>query len=148
MTTDDVVVMERALVFMAVFMGIQTLITLAGAVGAFLAYRSAKAAIDEKVIELQGHINQVTAQIDRISNTVDDAVLAVKRGTDAVGEVVEDARHAIGTVRNGVASVASVATAPKTAMALGVIRGVQWWRRRRAAERLAIQDTGSIDLVS
>jgi len=136
MTTDDVVVMERALVFMAVFMGIQTLITVAGALGAFLAYRSAKAAIDEKVVELQGHINQVKAHIDRISSTVDDAVLAVRRGTEAVGEVVEDARNAIGTVRHGVASVASVATAPKTAMALGVIRGVQWWRRRRAAERL------------
>lgn len=137
MTTDDLVVMERALVFMAVFLGIQTLITVAGALGAFLAYRSAKAAVDEKVVELQGHINQVKAHIDRISNTVDDAVLAVKRATAAVGEVVEDGRNAIGTVRNGVASVASVATAPKTAMALGVIRGVQWWRRRRAAERLA-----------
>lgn len=137
MTTDDVVVMERALVFMAVFMGIQTLITVAGALAAFFAYRSAKAAIDEKVIELQGHINQVKAHIDRISVTVDDAVATVKRGTAAVGEVVEDARYALGTVRHGVASVASVATAPKTAMALGVIRGVQWWRRRRAAERLA-----------
>jgi hypothetical protein len=72
-------------------------------------------------------------------------VLAVKRGTNAVNEVVEDARQAIGTVRHGVASVASVATAPKTAMALGVIRGVQWWRRRRAAERLAIgPDLGNV----
>ena len=52
-------------------------------------------------------------------------------------EVVEDARQALGSVRHGVASVASVATAPKTAVALGVIRGVQWWRRHRAAERLA-----------
>lgn len=135
MTTDDVVVIERALVFMAVFMGIQTLITVGAALGAFFAYRNARAAIDEKVIELQGHINEVKAHIDRISNTVDDAVSAVMRGTTAVNEVVEDARHAIGTVRNGVASVASVATAPKTAMALGVIRGVQWWRRRRATER-------------
>ena len=138
MTTEDVVVMERALVFMAVFMGIQTLITVAVALGAFLAYRNAKLAVDQKVVELQGHLNQVKAHIDRISHTVDDAVLAVRRGTEAVGEVVEDARNAIGTVRHGVASVASVATAPKTAMALGVIRGVQWWRRRRAAERLAI----------
>ena len=137
MTTEDVVVIQRALVFMAVFMGIQTLITVGAAIAAFFAYRSAKVAVDEKVIELQGHIDQVKANIDRISNTVDDAVLAVKRGTNAVNEVVEDARHAIGTVRHGVASVAAVATAPKTAMALGVIRGVQWWRRRRAAERLA-----------
>ena len=137
MTTDDVVVIQRALVFMAVFMGIQTLITVGVALAAFFAYRNAKVAVDEKVVELQGHINQVKANIDRISDTVDDAVLAVKRGTNAVNEVVEDARHAIGTVRHGVASVASVATAPKTAMALGVIRGVQWWRRRRAAERLA-----------
>ena len=137
MTTENMVVMERALVFMAVFMGIQTLITVAGALGAFLAYRAAKAAIDEKVVELQGHINQVKAHIDRISVTVDDAVATVKRGTAAVNEVVEDARTAIGSVRHGVQSVASVATAPKTAMALGVIRGVQWWRRRRADERLA-----------
>ena len=137
MTTDDVVVLERALVFMAVFMGIQTLITVAAALGVFFAYRSAKAAVDEKVIELQGHINQVKAHIDRISNTVDDAVSAVMRGTSAVNEVVEDARYAIGTVRHGVASVASVATAPRTALALGVIRGVQWWRRRRAEELLA-----------
>ena len=129
--------MERALVFMAVFMGIQTLITVAGALGVFFAYRAAKVAVDEKMIELQGHINQVKAHIDRISSTVDDAVMTVKRGTAAVGEVVEDARHALGSVRHGVASVASVATAPKTAMALGVIRGVQWWRRRRAEERLA-----------
>ena len=139
MTTDEMVVIERAVVFMAVFMGIQTLITVAAALGAFLAYRSAKAAIDEKVVELQGHINHVKAHIDRISNTVDDAVLAVKRGTHAVNEVVEDARQAIGSVRHGVASVATVATAPKTAVALGVIRGVQWWRRHRAAERLAIE---------
>jgi len=122
---------------MAVFMGIQTLITLAVAIGAFFAYRGAKAAIDEKVIELQGHINQIKAHIDRISDTVDDAVMAVKRGTTAVNDVVDDARHMLGTVSNGVASVASVATAPKTAMALGVIRGVQWWRRRRASERMA-----------
>ncbi len=138
MTTDDVLVIQRALVFMAVFMGIQTLITVGAALAVFFAYRSAKAAVDEKVVELQGHINQVKANIDRISDTVDDAVLAVKRGTNAVNEVVEDARQAIGAVRHGVASVASVATAPKTAMALGVIRGVQWWRRHRAAERLAV----------
>jgi len=137
MTTDEVVVIERALVFMAVFMGIQTLITLGAALGAFLAYRSAKAAIDEKMVELQGHINQVKAQIDRISESVDNAVMAVRRGTTAVNDVVDDARHMLGSVTNGMASVASVATAPKTAVALGVIRGVQWWRRRRAAERLA-----------
>ena len=139
MTTENMVVMERALVFMAVFMGIQTLVTVGAALGAFFAYRSAKLAIDQKVVELQGHINQVKAHIDRISNTVDDAVLAVKRGTNAVNEVVEDARQAIGSVRHGVASVATVATAPKTAVALGVIRGVQWWRRHRAAERLALE---------
>lgn len=133
--------MERALVFMAVFMGIQTLITVAGAIAVFLAYRNAKVAIDEKVVELQGHISEVKAHIDRISVSVDDAVATVKRSSDAVGEVVEDARYALGTVRNGVASMASVATAPKTAVALGVIRGVQWWRRRRAAERLAAAET-------
>jgi len=142
MTTDEVVVIERALVFMAVFMGIQTLITLGAAVGVFLAYRSAKAAIDVKVIELQGHIDQVKAQIDRISESVDNAVTAVRRGTTAVNDVVDDARHVLGSVTNGMASVASVATAPKTAVALGVIRGVQWWRRRRAAERLAAVGPG------
>ncbi len=128
--TTDLVVMERALIFMAVCLAVQTLMMVGGALAAFLAYRNAKAAVDEKMVELQAHI-------DRISATVDEAVSAVKRATGAVGDVVDDARDALGSVRHGVASVASIATAPRTAVAIGVLRGVQWWRRRRAAERLA-----------
>lgn len=128
--TTDIVLTERALIVMAVCLAIQTLMMLGGGLAAFFAYRNAKAAVDEKMVELQ-------ARIDRISVTVDDAVSAVKRATGAVGDVVDDARDAIGRVRHGVASVASVAAAPRTAVAIGVLRGVQWWRRRRAAERLA-----------
>ena len=46
-----------------------------------------------------------------------------------------DVRDAMGTVRNSVGTVASVVTAPRAALALGLLRGVQIWRKRRAAQR-------------
>ena len=135
--TTDFAVMERALTVMAIGIAIQTLMMVGAAIAAFLAYRQAKLAIDQKVVELQGHMNQVRAHIDRVADTVDEAASAVRRGTIAVSDVVEDARDALGRVRTGVATMAAVATAPRTAVAIGVLQGVQWWRRRRAAERLA-----------
>ena len=58
---------------------------------------------------------------------------AVERGTDSVGAVVDDARHAVQTVGNWTGTVATALTTPKTAAALGVLRGLQWWRDRRRA---------------
>jgi hypothetical protein len=59
------------------------------------------------------------------------------RGTSAVDGVVADMRDAVGSVKSSMGSVASVVTAPRAALAIGVLRGVQIWRRRRAAQRAA-----------
>ena len=59
------------------------------------------------------------------------AVEAVERGTDSVSAVVDDARHAVETVGNWTGTVANALTTPRTAAALGVLRGLQWWRDRR-----------------
>jgi hypothetical protein len=48
-----------------------------------------------------------------------------------------DVRDAMGTVGNTVGSVASVVSAPRAALAMGLWKGIQIWRKRRAAQRIA-----------
>jgi hypothetical protein len=72
-----------------------------------------------------------------MSARVDEASGALIRGTAAVDDVVSDVRDAMGTVRNSVGNVASIVSGPKTALAVGLMKGVQVWRKRRAAQRLA-----------
>jgi hypothetical protein len=131
--TTDIAVLERALVVMAVCLVVQTLLFLAAGIGALLAWRRAAAALveakdvaEQQVVELRGHI-------ERISSRVDEAARAVSRGSSAVDDVMTDVRDAMGTMKNSVGSVASVVTPQRAALALGVWRGIQTWRKRRAA---------------
>jgi hypothetical protein len=52
-----------------------------------------------------------------------------------VEEVVSDVRSAMGTVGRSMGTVASAVTGPKTAIAMGLWRGIQTWRNRRASQR-------------
>lgn len=134
--TTETAVLERALVVMAVCMAVQTVMFIALAVGAFIAWRrtaealgEAKAAAEAQVMELRGHL-------EHVSQTVDEAARALIRGTTAVDGVMTDVRDAMGSVRNSVGTVASVVTGPRTALALGLLKGLQSWRKSRADQRL------------
>lgn len=140
--TTDIAVLERAMVVMAVCMGIQTLLCVAGAIGAFVAWRRAGVAIAEVRLALAGQAHELRAHLGHMSDTVDETARALRHGSAAVDEVITDVREAVGTVRNSVGTVASVMTAPRTALAVGVLKGIQVWRRRREEQRLAT-DTGA-----
>lgn len=133
--TTDTVVMERALIVMAVAMSLQALLFVGAAIGAFIAWRKATQAFEETKQAMNLQIAHLRAHVDRISGTVEEVASSVRRGTTAVGDVVEDVRQAIGTVGSSIHSVASVVTAPRAAVALGVLRGLKMWRQRRASQR-------------
>lgn len=140
--TTDIAVVERALVVMAIAISVQTLVCIAAFVASAVAWRrasdgviEARAVAEAQILELRGHL-------DRISARVDDAALALLRGTSAVDGVVADMRDVVGTVRTSARSVASVVTAPRAALAIGAWRGVQIWRKRRAAQRAAAERRG------
>lgn len=136
--TADTVVLERALTIMAVCMAIQTLLCLAAGVATLLLWRRTTAALVEAKAKADLQVAELRAHLERISRTVDEAARALMRGTTAVDGVVSDVRDAMGTVRNSVGSVASIVTGPRTALALGLWRGLQAWRKhRRAAGRPA-----------
>ena len=142
--TTDTAALETALIVMAICMAIQTLLFLGAAVGAYIAWRrasealtEARAAAEAQVLVLRGHLEHVTA-------TVDDAARALIRGTSAVDEVMTDVRDAMGTVRNSVGTVASVVSGPRTAIALGLWKGLQTWRKRRDAQRIEATATSEL----
>lgn len=120
---------------MAIAASIQTLLFVGAAVGAFVAWRKASIAFAETKDALTAEIAQLRGHIDRISATVEEVAGSVKRGTTAVGDVVSEVRGAMGTVGTSLNSVASVVSAPRAAVALGVLRGLKAWRRRRASHR-------------
>jgi len=135
--TTDIAVVERALVVMAIAISVQSIVCIVACVAAMVAWRrasnaliEARAAVEAEMLELRGHLDRITARVD-------DAALALLRGTSAVDGVVADMRDAVGSVRSSVGSVASVVTAPRAALAIGVWRGVQVFRKRRAAQRAA-----------
>jgi hypothetical protein len=137
--TTDIAVLERALVVMAVCMAVQTLLCMAGAVAAFVAWRRAadgaaelKSMVEAQALELRRHL-------DHMSTTVDETARAIRHGSARVEEVITDARDAVGTARNAVGTVASVVTARRAAVAVGVWKGIQVWRRRREEKRLAAE---------
>lgn len=141
MTTDTVLI-ERALWVMAIAMSVQALLFVGVAIGAFVASRKAARAVDDarlainaQMALMHAHIDRVQGHVDRITGTVEEVGRSVRRGTEAAGDVVTEVRDVVGTVGNGLHNVASVVTAPRTAMAIGVLRGVAMWRRRRAAHR-------------
>lgn len=127
--------MERALVVMAIAMSVQALLLVGAAIGAFVAWRKASAALEETRNHLNAQIAHLRSHVDRISGTVEEVAGSVRRGSSAVGEVVSDVRDAMGSVGNGIHTVASVVTAPRAAVALGLWRGLAMWRKRRASHR-------------
>ena len=139
--TTDIAVLERALIVMAVCLVIQTLLFIAAGVGALTAWRRATAALVEAKAASEAQVAELRAHLIRLSATVDEAARAFRRSTSAVDEVMTDVRDAMGTVRNSVGTVASVVTAPRAALALGLWRGVQMWRKGRVARHVEV--TGS-----
>lgn len=142
--TTDTAVLERALVVMAIAMSVQTLLFVGVAVAAFAAWRRASEALTEAKAKAEAQIAELRAYLDRMADTVDETARALQRGTTAVDDVMTDVKDAMGTVRNSVGSVASVVTGPRTALALGLWRGIQVWRKRRAAQRLAAAATSEL----
>jgi hypothetical protein len=138
--TTDTAVLERALIVMAACMAIQTIIFVAAAVAGLVAWRRTSAALSEA----RGQIGELRLYLDRMSARVDEASSALIRGTAAMDEVMTDVRDAMGTVRNSVGNVASIVSGPKTALAMGLMKGVQLWRKRRAEQRLAAAGTSEL----
>jgi hypothetical protein len=142
--TTDTAVLENALVVMAVAMTVQTLLFVGLAVAGFIAYRRATVALAEAKAKADAQVAELRVYLDRMAVTVDDTARALRRGTTAVDDVMTDMRDAMGTVRNSVGTVASVVSAPKAALAFGVLQGIQFWRKRRAAQRLAAAATSEL----
>ena len=142
--TTDTAVLEGALTVMAVSLAVQTLLFIAAAVAGFIAWRRTTEALAEAKAKAEAQVAELRVYLDRMAATVDQTALALRRGTNAVDDVVSDVRDAMGTVRNSVGSVAQVVTAPRAALALGLWRGIQVWRRRRAAQRVAAAATSEL----
>ena len=142
--TTDTVVLERALVVMAISMAVQTLLLTGAAVAVFIAWRRTAAALADVKDKIDAQIAELRAHLDRMSTTVDEAAHALRRGQNTVDDVMTDVRDVMGTVRNSVGSVAQVVTGPRAALALGVWRGIQVWRKRRSAQRIAAAATSEL----
>jgi cytochrome c-type biogenesis protein CcmH/NrfG len=130
--TTDIAVLERALIVIAVCLVVQTLLCLAAGVGAFIAWRRAAAAAAEARAVVDHQLAELRAHLNRISASVEETGRALRRGTTAADDLIGDVRDAMGTVRDSVGTVASVVTAPRAALAIGLWRGIQMWRKRRA----------------
>lgn len=142
--TTDTAVLERALTVMAICMAIQTLLCISGAIAAFIAWRRASQAYAESKAALEAQVLELRGYLDRLSARVDEATRAFVSSTSTVDDVVSDMRDAMGTVRSSVGSVASVVTAPRAALAMGLLKGFQMWRKRRAAQRVAAAVTSEL----
>jgi threonine/homoserine/homoserine lactone efflux protein len=142
--TTDTVVLERALVVMAISMAVQTLLFTGAAVVAFIAWRRTAAALADAKDRAEAQVAELRVYLDRMALVVEDTGRALRRGQTAVDDVMTDVRDAMGTVRNSVGSVAQVVSGPRAALALGLWRGVQIWRKRRAAQRVAAAATSEL----
>jgi hypothetical protein len=142
--TTDIAVLERAMVVMAASMVVQTLLCIAGAVAAFVAWRRAAAALIEAKAIAQAQVVELSAHLEHMSGTVDETARALRHGSAAVDHVITDVRHAMGSVSKSVGSVASAVNAPRAALAIGVLQGIQYWRKRRAAQRMATPATSEL----
>jgi hypothetical protein len=142
--TTDTVVLERALVVMAISMAVQTLVFTAAAVAAFIAWRRTSAAFADAKEKAEAQIAELRVHLERMAITVDETARAIRRGSTAVDDVMTDVRDAMGTVRNSVGTVAQVVSGPRAALALGLLRGIQVWRKRRAAQRIAAPATSEL----
>jgi hypothetical protein len=142
--TTDTAVLERALVVMAIAMSVQTLLFIVAAVGAFIAWRRTTEAVAEAKARAEAHVADLRVYLDHLSLTVDETARALRRGTSAADDLMNDVRDAMGTVRNSVGTVASAVSAPRAALAFGLWRGIQFWRKRRAAQRIAAAATSGL----
>jgi hypothetical protein len=142
--TTDTVVLERALTVMAICMALQTVLFVSGAIAAYVAWRRASAALMAAKAEVDAQVVELRGYLDRLSSRVDEAADAFVRSTSTVDDVVSDVRSAMSTVSGSVGSVASVVTAPRAALAMGLLRGFQMWRKRRAAQRVAAAVTSEL----
>lgn len=142
--TTDTAELERWLMVMAVSLVIQTVMFMGAAVAAVVAWRRTTAALAEARARAEAQVAELRVYFDRIAATVDDTARALRRGQSAVDDVMTDVRDAMGTVRNSVGSVAQVVTGPRAALALGLWRGIQVWRKRRAAQRVAAAATSEL----
>jgi hypothetical protein len=142
--TTDTAVLERALVVMAIAMSVQTLLFIGAAVAAFIAWRRASDALAVAIVKAEAQLAEMRGYLDRMSLTVDETARALRRGTSAADDLMTDVRDAMGTVRNSVGTVASVVSAPRAALAVGLWKGIQFWRKRRAAQRLAAAATSEL----
>src|SRR5262249_23329863 len=140
--TADTAVLERALIVMAVCMAIQTLMCLGASAFAFIAWRRASAAVADARLKAETQVAELRGQLERVSATVDRTAQTLMRGSAAVEGAVTDVReamssvkHTVGNVASTVGNVASVVTPPRAALALGLLQGVNVWRKRRAAQR-------------
>jgi len=145
--TTDIVVLERALTVMAVSLAVQTLLFIGVAVAGFVAWRRTTAALAEARAAAEAQVAELRLHLDRISNTVDEAANALLRGSSAVDDVMSDVRDAMGTVRHSVGTVASVVTGPRAALAMGVWRGIQMWRKRRAARPIDVPAASELQAI-
>ena len=142
--TTDIAVLERALIVMAVCLVIQTLLFVAAGLGAFVAWRRASAALVQARAAAEAQAAELRAHLNRITGSVEDTARALRRGSSSVDDVMTDVRDALGTVRDSVGSVTSVVTAPRAALALGLWRGIQMWRKRRAARDVDVTATSEL----
>ena len=142
--TTDTAVLEGALTVMAISMVIQTLLCIAAAVAGFIAWRRTTAALAEAKARAEAQVAELRVYLDRLTATLDETSRALRRGQNAVDNVMTDVRDAMGTVRSSVGTVASVVTAPRAALAVGLWQGLQYWRKRRAAQRVAEAATSEL----
>ena len=139
--TTDIAVLERALLVMAVCLVIQTLLFLAAGVGAFIAWRRATAAVEAARAAAEAQVAELRAHLNRITASIEETGRSLRRGTTSADDLIGDVRDAMGTVRDSVGTVASVVTAPRAALAFGLWRGFQMWRKRRAARDVEVTAT-------
>jgi hypothetical protein len=140
----DTAVLEGALWVMAVAMVIQTLLFVGAAVAAYVAWRRTAEAMADARAKAEQHVAELRVHLDRISGTIDETARALRSGTSSVDDVMTDVRDALGTMRHSVGTVAQVVTAPRAALAIGLLKGLQIWRRRRAAQRVAAAATSEL----
>lgn len=136
--------LETAPIVMAVCMAIQTVMFIGVVVGGFIAYRRATAALTEAKRAAEAQVAELRGHLEHVSATVDEAAQALIRGTSAVDDVMTEVRDAMGTVKNSVGTVASVVSGPRTALALGLWKGLQSWRKHRDARRIEAAATSEL----
>ncbi len=126
---DDLAGIEGAMIVIAVSLAVQTIVLVAGAVWGLVTYRRLSIQVEREMAALK-------TTLDDVSRTVQRAADAVGRSTDAVGSAVDEARQAAQTLGKWTGTATTVLRAPRAAAVVGVIRGWQWWRARRARRRL------------